>query len=189
MRGDSAAYNMSNQPTPALLNATGHALLRSIANGQSAHLLAAAAAIERLGALLPTASAEARLTAALLAVSDGDPATPAAGADAATPASSPTRARQAKDKPVKQTRKSKAATPRMDASGRLQPSKEVGGVAVISQAQARKVLGMNCPQMIKLENQKLLSRIQESGSRLVFYRISEVQHLLDMIDATPPPPL
>ena len=77
----------------------------------------------------------------------------------------------------------------MDIHGKLISSKEINGIAVVSQAEARKALGMNCPQMIKLENQKLLSRIQESGSRLVFYRISEVQHLLDMIDATPPPPL
>lgn len=70
----------------------------------------------------------------------------------------------------------------MDASGRLQPSKEIGGVAVVSQAEARKALGMNCPQMIKLENQKLLSRIQESGSRLVYYAVAEVQKLIDLID-------
>ena len=41
---------------------------------------------------------------------------------------------------------------------------------------------MNCPQMIKLENQKLLSRIQESGSRLVYYAVAEVQKLIDLID-------
>ena len=77
----------------------------------------------------------------------------------------------------------------MDASGKLISSKEIGGVAVISQAEARKVLGMSCIQMLKLENQKLLARVQEAGSRLVFYSVAEVQHLLDKLDATPPPPL
>ncbi len=77
----------------------------------------------------------------------------------------------------------------MDASGKLLSSREISGVAVISQAEARKALGMSCIQMLKLENQKLLTRIQESGSRLVFYDVCQVQHLLDMIDATPTPPL
>ena len=77
----------------------------------------------------------------------------------------------------------------MDASGKLLSSREIGGVAVVSQAEARKALGMNCQQMIKLENQKLLSRIQESGSRLVYYAVAEVQKLLDLIhrDADPQP--
>lgn len=70
----------------------------------------------------------------------------------------------------------------MDSSGRLISSKGIGGVAVISQAEARKALGMNCPQMLKLENQKLLTRIQESGSRLVYYDVRQVQKLLDLID-------
>lgn len=74
----------------------------------------------------------------------------------------------------------------MDASGKLLSSKGIGGVAVISQAEARKALGMSCIQMIKLENQKLLTRIQESGSRLVFYSISEVQRLFDLIDKPTP---
>ena len=77
----------------------------------------------------------------------------------------------------------------MDINGKLLSSKGIGGVAVISQAEARKALGMNCPQMIKLENQKLLTRIQEGGSRLVYYPVAEVQNLLDKLDATPPPPL
>ena len=77
----------------------------------------------------------------------------------------------------------------MDIHGKLLSSREIGGVAVVSQAEARKALGMTCPQMIKLENQKLLSRIQESGSRLVHYSTSEVQKLLDLIDrgANPKP--
>ena len=70
----------------------------------------------------------------------------------------------------------------MDASGRLLPSLEISGVAVIPQAEARKALVMNCPQMIKLENQKLLARIQEGGSRHVWYRVTEVQKLLNLID-------
>jgi hypothetical protein len=32
--------------------------------------------------------------------------------------------------------------------------------------------------MLKIENQKLLQRIQEGGSRLVFYSAAEVQRLL-----------
>ena len=77
----------------------------------------------------------------------------------------------------------------MDIHGKLISSRKINDTDVVSQAEARKALGMNCPQMIKLENQKLLTRIQESGSRLVFYDVCQVQHLLDMIDATPPPPL
>ncbi len=124
------------------------------------------------------------MTAVLLAVSVGDPATPAAGADAATPAPAPSPARQVKDRdnqPDRPTRQSKASYPRMDASGRLQPSKEIGGVAVVSQAEARKALGVSCVQMLRLENQKLLQRIQEPSSRLVFYSVVEVQRLLDLL--------
>ena len=77
----------------------------------------------------------------------------------------------------------------MDASGRLQPSKEIGGVAVVSQAEARKALGVSCVQMLRLEGQKVLTRVQENGSRLVYYAITEVQRLIDLIDRTPPPPL
>ena len=94
------------------------------------------------------------------------------------------------DKAVRPARKGKpAAQPILDAAGRLQSSRIIGGIGCVSQATARQVLGMNCPQMIKLENQRLLSRVQEAGSRLVFYAIAEVQHLLDKLDATPPPPL
>jgi LmbE family N-acetylglucosaminyl deacetylase len=77
----------------------------------------------------------------------------------------------------------------MDASGKLLPSKEIDGIAVVSQAEARKALGVSCVQMLRLEGQKALTRIQEGGSRLVWYSTSEVQHLVDLIDATPPPPL
>jgi hypothetical protein len=35
--------------------------------------------------------------------------------------------------------------------------------------------------MLQLENQKLLQRIQEGGSRLVFYSVAEVQRLLDLV--------
>jgi hypothetical protein len=176
-----------SQPTPALLNATGHALLRSIATGKSDHLLAAAAAITRLAALLPGASAECQLTAVLMSLTD-DP-TPRPVVTSPTPTPTPSR-RQAKEpKPDKQSRKSKASNPRFDSSGRLQPSKEIGGVAVVSQAEARKALGVSCVQMLRLEGQKALTRIQEGGSRLVWYSTSEVQRLIDLIDATPPPPL
>ena len=185
MRGDNAASCVSTQPTPALLNATGHSLLRSIVDGQGAHLLAAADAIAKLERMLPGASAECRLVAVLLAVSVGDPAAPTAGADVATPAPTPAREAKARDKasqPAKASRKSKAAVPLMDISGKLLSSREIGGVAVISQAEARKALGMSCVQMIKLENQKLLSRIQESGSRHVWYRVDETQKLLNLLD-------
>ena len=189
MRGDSAASCVSTQPTPALLNATGHSLLRSIVDGQSDHLLAAADAIGRLERMLPNASAECRLTAVLLSLSD-DPM-PQAETAVQSPAPTPAR-RKARDKasqPAKASRKSKASVPRMDASGRLQPSKEIGGVAVISQAEARKALGVSCVQMLRLEGQKVLTRVQENGSRLVYYAITEVQRLIDLIDRTPPPPL
>ena len=187
MRGDSAAYNVSTQPTPALLNATGHSLLRSIANGQSDHLLASAAAIERLAALLPGASAECRLTAVLMSLTD-DP-TPQAETTVQSPAPTPARRKSKPAKQAKTSRKSKAAVPTMDINGRLLSSRKINDTDVVSQAEARKALGMSCIQMLKLENQKLLTRIQESGSRLVYYDVCQVQKLLDMIDATPPPPL
>ena len=180
----------SNQPSPQLMTATGHAILRAIIGGQADHLLAAADAIGRLDKLLPNASSEARLVATLMAISSDHPSQPVVASPAPQPSPArPTRIARS-NKSARQPRKIRTASvPRMDASGRLQPSKEIGGVAVISQAEARKALGMSCIQMIKLENQKLLGRIQESGSRLVFYDVCQVQHLLDMIDATPPPPL
>ena len=169
---------MISQPTPELLNRVGHALLLAVAAGHSAPLQAAAGALDRLGRLLPDASPEGRLVAVLMALTDDQTSQPVVTVQSPTPAR-----RQAKPgKPVKKTRRSKAATPLMDASGRLLSSKGIGGVAVISQAEARKALGMNCPQMLKLENQKLLSRIQEPSSRLVYYDVRQVQKLLDLID-------
>jgi hypothetical protein len=35
--------------------------------------------------------------------------------------------------------------------------------------------------MLRLEGQKALTRIQEGGSRLVFYSVAEVQRLLDLV--------
>jgi hypothetical protein len=35
--------------------------------------------------------------------------------------------------------------------------------------------------MLQLENQKLLQRIQQGGSRLVFYSVAQVQRLLDLL--------
>ena len=175
-------------PTPELLNHVGHALLRSVATGQGDPLRHAADALERLDKLLPNASSEARLIAVLLAVTDDATSQPVVASPAPQPTSQSQPARRT-SKAARPTRKPKPATPRMDASGKLISSKEIGGVAVISQAEARKVLGMSCIQMLKLENQKLLARVQEAGSRLVFYSVAEVQHLLDKLDATPPPPL
>ena len=177
-------------PSPELLTHVGHALLRSIATGQGDQLRHAADALVKLTRLLPGAGAEGRMIAVLLAVTDDATSQPVVASPAPQPSPArPTRIARS-NKSARQPRKIRTASvPRMDASGRLQPSKEIGGVAVISQAEARKALGMSCIQMIKLENQKLLGRIQESGSRLVFYDVCQVQHLLDMIDATPPPPL
>ena len=178
---------ITSAPSPELLNHVGHALLRSIAIGQGDILRHAAGALERRADLLPDASPEGRMIAVLLAISSDHPSQPVVASPAPTPA--PTRRKSKPAKQAKTSRKSKAATPRMDASGKLLSSRKINDTDVISQAEARKVLGMNCPQMIKLENQKLLTRIQESGSRLVFYDVCQVQHLLDMIDQTPPPPL
>ena len=171
----------SNQPSPELLTAVGHALLRSVAIGQGDILRSAAGALERLADLLPTASTEARLVATLMALTD-DPTPPVVTSPEPQPA-------RRTSKPAKQTRKSKASNPRFDSNGRLQPSREINGIAVVSQAEARKALGVSCVQMLRLEGQKVLTRVQESGSRLVYYPVAEAQKLLDLIDATPPPPL
>lgn len=162
------------------MTATGHAILRSIAAGQGDPLRSAAGALERLDKLLPNASAEGRMIAVLLAMTDDATSQPVVASPAPQSQSQPTPTRR-KSKPAKTSRKSKAAVPTMDSSGRLISSKGIGGVAVISQAEARKALGMSCLQMIKLENQKLLARVQESGSRLVFYSVTEVQRLLDLV--------
>ena len=176
---------MSNQqPSPEILTHVGHALLRSIATGQGDQLRHAADALVKLTRLLPGAGAEGRMIAVLLAVTDDATSQPVVASPAPQSQSQPTPTRrQAKaSKQAKTSRKSKASVPIMDINGRLLPSREVNGIAVISQAEARKALGMNCPQMLKLENQKLLSRIQEPSSRLVYYDVRQVQKLLDLID-------
>ncbi len=187
MRGDSAAYYVSTQPSPALLNATGHPLLRSIATGQSDPLRSAAAAITRLADLLPDASTEARMVAVLMSLADDPTPRPVVTSPAPTP--SPVR-RQAKEpKPDKQSRQSKASNPRFDSSGKLLPSREINGIAVVSQAEARKALGVSCVQMLRLEGQKALVRVRESGLRHVYYPVEQVQRLIDLIDSTPTPTL
>jgi hypothetical protein len=174
---DCRPIGMTAQPTPGLMTAVGHALLRSVAAGQGGYLLAATDAVTRLSRLLPDASTEARLVAALLAVT----IEPSPQSAVTSPRPSPARRQAKAGKPVKQSRKPKASTPRMDAGGRLIPSKQIGDVAVVSQAQARQALGVSCVQMLKIENQKLLQRIQQGGSRLVFYSAAEVQRLLDLV--------
>ena len=180
---------MSNQqPSPEILNAVGHTLLRSIVAGQGDQLRHAADALVKLTRLLPGAGAEARLVATLLAISS-EP-TPREETIIQSPTPTPARRQAKPGKSVKTSRtkrQAKPARPLIDISGKLLSSREIGGVAVISQAEARKALGMSCVQMIKLENQKLLTRIQESGSRLVYYDVCQVQKLLDLIhrDADP----
>lgn len=53
--------------------------------------------------------------------------------------------------------------------------------AASSQAEARHVLELTCSQMLKLEDQRLLQRIQESRFRHVWYSLSEGQRLLDLV--------
>ena len=66
---DNAAFCVSAQPSPELLNRVGHSLLLAVAAGHSAPLQAAAGALDRLGRLLPDASPESRLTAVLMSLS------------------------------------------------------------------------------------------------------------------------
>ena len=174
---------MSNpQPSPELLTHVGHALLRSIATGQGDQLRHAADSLERLADLLPGASAECRLTAVLMSLT-AEP-TPREETMVQTPP--PPRARRkARDKasqPAKASRKSKAALPVMDASGRLQPSRRIGDVDVVSQSTARQALGVSCAQMLRLEDQHLLERVQEAGLRHVWYPTQQVQKLLNLLD-------
>lgn len=159
---------MSNQPTPALLNATGHALLRSIATGQSDHLLAAADAIAKLERMLPGAPAECRLVAVLLAVSVGDPAAPAAGADVATPAPTPAPARQ--------------PTPFMDEAGQPLVAFRHEGVPFVSQLVAGKWLGLSYRQLVRLEDRHQLER-KRHGPRCVGYALHQVRELKRLITA------
>lgn len=166
MRGDNAASCVSTQPTPALLNATGHSLLRSIVDGQGAHLLAAADAIAKLERMLPGASAECRLVAVLLAVSVGDPAAPTAGADVATPA--PTPARQ--------------PTPFMDDAGQPLVAFRHEGVPFVSQLVAGKWLGLSYRQLVRLEDRHQLER-KRHGPRCVGYALHQVLELKRLITA------
>ena len=179
--------------TDPLAEAASKMLAVAIRRGDGAARQNVANGLAFLGHLAPTASAEMRLAAAIGALAGavvprGDTTPTPEPTQSPTPTPAPAREAKA-GKPVKQTRQAKPAHPLMDIHGKLISSKGINGIAVVSQAEARKVLGMNCPQMIKLENKKLLSRIQESGSRLVFYDVCQVQKLLDLIDATPPPPL
>ena len=178
----------SNQPSPQLMTAVGHAILRSIATGQGDPLRSAAGALERLERMLPNASSEARLVATLMAISSDHPSQPVVTSPAPQPTSQSQPARRT-SKAARPTRNPKPATPRMDASGKLLSSRKINDTDVISQAEARKVLGVSCVQMLRLEGQKVLTRVQENGSRLVYYAITEVQRLIDLIDRTPPPPL
>lgn len=172
MRGDSAASCVSTQPTPALLNATGHSLLRSIVDGQSDHLLAAADAIARLERMLPNASAECRLTAVLLAVSVGDPAAPTAGADVAMPTPTPTPA----PTPARQP------TPFMDDAGQPLVAFRHEGVPFVSQLVAGKWLGLSYRQLVRLEDRHQLER-KRHGPRCVGYALHQVLELKRLITA------
>jgi hypothetical protein len=178
---------MISQPSPELLNRVGHNLLLAIAAGHSGPLQAAASALDRLGRLLPDASAESRLTAVLMSLSSEPTPRPVVAVQSPTP--TPARRKDTTSQSDKQTRKSKASVPRMDSSGRLQPSKEIDGIAVVSQAEARKALGVSCVQMLRLEAQKVLVRVRDGGMRHVYYPVAEVQRLIDLVDRTPPPPL
>jgi hypothetical protein len=77
----------------------------------------------------------------------------------------------------------------MDASGKLLPSRKINDTDVVSQAEARKALGVSCVQMLRLEAQKVLVRVRDGGMRHVYYPVAEVQRLIDLIDRTPPPTL
>lgn len=189
--GDNCLIVVSAQPSPELLNRVGHNLLLTIAAGHSAPLQAAAGALDRLGRLLPDASAEARLVATLMAISSEPtptaPPTDQSADDVPPPARARRQGRANKtgktDKAGRPARKGKpAAQPILDAGGRLQASKMIGDVDVVSQATARKALGVSCLQMLRLEDQRLLTRVQEPSSRLVHYSTVEVQRLLDLID-------
>jgi hypothetical protein len=181
---------VSAQPSPDLLNRVGHTLLLAVAAGHSGPLQAAASALDRLGRVLPDASPESRLTAVLMSLSIEPTSQPAPTDQRVDAVPSPARGgRQGQaSKAGRPARKGKpTAQPILDAAGRLQASRIIDDVGCVSQATARQVLGMNCPQMIKLENQKLLQRIQEGGSRLVFYSVVEVQRLLTLLTGGPEP--
>ena len=189
--GDNCLIVVSAQPSPELLNRVGHNLLRAIAAGHSAPLQAAAGALDKLGRLLPDTSAESRLVAALLSLTHDQPSPTISNAqhDPAVPPQARSRrqgrgSRASKtSKAAKTSRKGQpAAQPVLDARGRLQASRRIGDVDVVSQATARQVLGMTCVQMLKLEDQRLLQRIQEAGLRYVWYQVAAVQKILDLLD-------
>lgn len=177
--------------TDPLAEAASKMLAVAIRRGDGAALQNVANGLAFLGHLAPAASAEMRLAAAIGALAGAVvPRGDTTPTQSPTPAPTPAREAKARDKaskPARPTRKPKASAPLMDINGRLLPSREVNGIAVISQAEARKALVMSCVQMIKLENQKLLTRIQEPSSRLVYYDVMQVQKLLDLIhrDADP----
>ena len=180
--------------TDPLAEAASKMLAVAIRRGDGAALQNVANGLAFLGHLAPAASAEMRLAAAIGALAGavvprGDTTPTPEPTQSPTPTPSPTRRRSKSGKTCRTTRKPKASAPLMDIHGKLISSRKINDTDVVSQAEARKVLGMNCPQMIKLEDQKLLARIQESSSRLVYYPVAEVQHLLDKLDATPTPPL
>ena len=190
-RDDCRPHSMISQPSPELLNRVGHNLLLAVAAGHSGPLQAAVGALGKLGRLLPDASPESRLTAVLMSLSI-EPTSPTVPtdqrADAVPP---PARARRQgragktgkTDKAVRPSRKGKtSAQPILDAAGRLQASKIIEGVGCVSQSTARQVLGLTCAQMLRLENQKLLTRVQETGLRHVWYPVQQVQRLLNLID-------
>ena len=165
-------------------------MLRAIAAGQGGPLQAAAGALDRLRLLLPDASPEGRLVAVLMSLTHDQPSpalpTDQSADDVPPPARGGRQGRANKagktDKTVRPSRKGKPASqPILDASGRLQASKIIEGVGCVSQAIARKALGVSCLQMLRLEDQKLLTRIQEPSSRLVHYSTGEVQRLLSLI--------
>ena len=171
--------------TDPLAEAASKMLAVAIRRGDGAALQNVANGLAFLGHLAPAASAEMRLAAAIGALAGAVvPRGDTTPTQSPTPAPTPAREAKARDKaskPARPTRKPKASAPLMDINGRLLPSREVNGIAVISQAEARKVLGMRCIQMLRLEDQKLLSRIQENGSRLVYYAVAEVQRLFDLV--------
>lgn len=189
---DNAAFCVSAQPSPELLNRVGHSLLLAVAAGHSAPLQAAAGALDRLGRLLPDASPEGRLVAVLMSLTHDQPS-PALPTDQSVDAVPPPPARARRqgragktgktDKTVRPSRKGKPASqPILDAGGRLQASKIIDGVGCVSQAEARKALELTCSQMLRLEDQRLLERVQETGLRHVWYPTQQVQRLLDLID-------
>ena len=182
---------MISQPTPELLNRVGHNLLLAVAAGHSAPLQAAAGALDRLGRLLPDASPEGRMIAVLMSLSieptPPAPPTDQSADDVPPPARGGRQGRGSKagktDKTVRPARKGKTASqPILDAAGRIQASKIIEGVGCVSQSTARQALGVSCLQMLKLEDQRLLERVQETGLRHVWYPVQQVQRLLNLID-------